>query len=106
MDTQTETVTVTVKRRRVWMIEGTWSGYRSSQSRVCHREYTKDVKRVEAIKNLGSIGYTDNTWLYLTVEEVTGLHWRHRRPTNHQYRQLIDKCLSEKKNMVVDLSHD
>ena len=99
-----ETETVTIKRRKCWMIEGTWSGYRSNQQRVYHREYTHDLNRVEAIRSLGSIGYTDNTWLYLSVSDVTGQHWRKRPPAINGYRSLIDKCLQEKKHMVADLS--
>ena len=90
-----ETETITIKRRKCWMIEGIWSGYRSSQQRVCHREYTHNFKQVEAIKKLGSIRFSDNTWLYLNVSNITGQHWRKRPPVINGYHSLINKCLDE-----------
>ena len=95
--------TITVRRRKTWMIEGTWSGYKSSQRRVVHREYTQNIKRAEAISKLHSIGYTDNTWLYLAVTDATGQHWRKRPPVIHGYGSLIDQCLDTGKRMVAEL---
>lgn len=48
-----------------YVLEGTWSGYTSSQSRVVHREIIKDKKRVARLLKLRVIVYTDNTSLYL-----------------------------------------
>jgi hypothetical protein len=45
-----------------YILEGTWSGYRSSQERVCHREVIKTPEYP-----VKSIRFTDNTMLWLSV---------------------------------------
>lgn len=52
-----------------YVLEGEWSGYRSSQQRVVHREVIT-AKRAERLKNLSSIKYTDGTCLYIKVREA------------------------------------
>lgn len=52
-----------------FVLEGEWSGYRSSQQRIVHREVVS-AKRAERLKNLHSIRYTDGTCLYIEVREA------------------------------------
>lgn len=52
-----------------YTIEGTWSGYVSTQRHVVHREHTRSRKRCEDVRKIGAIYYTDGTALYLRVLE-------------------------------------
>lgn len=74
----------------VYIIEGTWSGYNSSQRRVVHREYTSSAKRAEHIKAISSITYSDGTCLDLSVREK---HDRKPRQPIRGYNELIEDCL-------------
>lgn len=49
-----------------FVLEGTWSGYTSSQSRAVHREVVS-AKRAERLAKLHSIRYTDGTLLLIDV---------------------------------------
>ena len=80
-----------------WIIEGTWSGYKSSQSRIVHREYTKSKARAEGVAKLGAIYYTDGTALYLRVAVHRG---RKAAPPIAGYSGLIDDCLRHGVNRV------
>lgn len=51
------------------ILEGEWTGYSSSQRRVVHREVVSG-KRVERLKGLHAIVYTDGTSLLLWVREA------------------------------------
>ena len=57
-----------------YIIEGEWTGYRSSQQHVCHREVYKSNKKVskyiEAVKRIFSIPFSDGTSLLLSVREA------------------------------------
>ena len=64
--------------RKRFVLEGVWSGYRSSQRKVVHREVTR---RPDNYEHLKTILYTDGTTLDLTlrqaeprerVKEITG----------------------------------
>lgn len=89
-----------------YVIEGTWTGYNSSQERVCHREVYRSNRRIatnpflEAIKRLGAIKFTDNTLLLLTVREAKP---REKIQEIHGYTSLIRKAVqcgqSEVRNM-------
>lgn len=71
-----------------FVVEGTWSGYRSSQRRVCHRTvHTKDREKFEALRN---IAYTDGTFLELTVRSAKP---REKVEAIHGYDDLITKCI-------------
>lgn len=51
-----------------FVLEAEWSGYRSGQRRVCHREVlTRQRERFEAIS---SIRFTDGTYLDVFVRDV------------------------------------
>lgn len=52
-----------------FILEGEWSGYRSSQQRVVHREVV-DAKRAKRLKELHAIVYTDGTSLLLSLREA------------------------------------
>lgn len=47
-----------------YVLEGEWTGYTSSQQRVVHREVVTG-KRVDRLRNLRTIVYTDGTSLLL-----------------------------------------
>ena len=77
-----------------YMIEGEWSGPQSpagNWTRFQHREFTQSKKRAEAINELGSIRYSDGTYLYLTVTEGKGP--AKKRPAIDGYGKLINECL-------------
>lgn len=74
-----------------FIIEGTWSGYRSSQQRVCHRTVHKGSEknfRAWAEKTY-SISYTDGTCLILSVRDCLP---RERVKPINGYTQLIKDC--------------
>lgn len=75
-----------------WMIEGTWSGYTSSQSRVAHREFTTREAFAKEVEKLGVIRYTDGTCLDLSVSRREG-HGK-RPPVINGYNTLIRDCIS------------
>ena len=87
----------------MYMIEGIWIGYRSSQDHVVHRTYHRksDKKFVERVKALGhSITFTDGTSLRLTVSEVTHKTGREI----HGYDSLIRDCAYAGVNSVAALA--
>jgi hypothetical protein len=51
---------------RRWVVECIWSGYRSSQSRPCHRRVLREWEAKELAKITG-IGFTDNTSMSVDV---------------------------------------
>jgi hypothetical protein len=78
-------------------IEGEWTGYTSSQRRVVHREHTRSQRRVDEIRKLGSILYTDGTSLLLSVRDG-----KRGTPVNG-YRSLIADCIRHGVKAVADL---
>lgn len=52
-----------------YVLEGEWSGYTSAQRRVVHCEIVPK-RRVEALRKLRLIRYTDGTTLIVTVREA------------------------------------
>lgn len=78
-------------------IEGTWTGYTSSQRRVVHREHTRSESRIEAVRKLGSIAYTDGTRLLLHVSEGK------RGKPKDGYGSLIRDCIAQGVNTVAEL---
>lgn len=51
-----------------FVIEATWSGYRSGQEHVCHREVlTRNRERYEAIH---AICFTDGTYMSISVRDA------------------------------------
>lgn len=75
-----------------WVLEGTWSGYRSSQSRIVHCETTRSKSTLERFKKITCIRYTDGTTLDLRVREAKP---REKIKENPSYHSLIYDCLAE-----------
>ncbi len=84
-----------------FLIEGQWSGYRSSQQRIVHREYTTNKKLADAVSAMHAIRYTDGTCLYLTV---TNKGRGKRLPEINGYGSLIRKCAHAGVNSVEALN--
>lgn len=76
-----------------FIIEGTWSGYRSSQQRVVHRTVHKgNRKKLRAwAEETHGIGYTDGTMLYLTVRDCKP---REKVKEIKGYVELINRCFT------------
>lgn len=74
-----------------FVIEGEWSGYRSSQQRVVHRQaYPGGRKKFrEWAEKVGGIRYTDGTMLYLIVRDCKP---RERVKEIRGYTSLIEDC--------------
>jgi hypothetical protein len=53
-----------------WILEGTWSGYRSGQERVCHRRILKSMKSVEFWEPIHAVVFTDNTTMTMRIREA------------------------------------
>lgn len=54
---------------QAYILEGTWTGYTSAQTRIVHREVISDPKRIANLKTLHEIVYTDGTALLLHLRE-------------------------------------
>lgn len=79
------------ERGKRFIIEGEWSGYRSSQRRAVHRTVHRPreaMLRAWATKTRG-IAYTDGTWLDLSVRDCKP---RERVEEIHGYDRLIREC--------------
>lgn len=85
-----------------FIIEGTWSGYTSSQSRVVHRQvHSKAFKKLRAwAESVGAIYYTDGTCLMLSVRDCKP---RERVQEIKGYTQLIWDCHYAGVNRVADI---
>lgn len=85
-----------------FVIEGEWSGYRSSQQRVVHRQVYpggRNKLREWAEKTHG-IRYTDGTMLYLTVRDCKP---RERVKEIRGYTSLIEDCFHNQVSSVAEL---
>lgn len=72
-----------------YVIEGEWTGYVSSQARICHRTVTKLRHVAEWVRKTHSITFTDGTSLLLSVREAKP---REKVKEMHQYDDLLDQC--------------
>jgi len=79
------------------VLEGTWSGYTSSQSRVVHRTVER---RSTGFPNC--IVYSDGTRLFLSVRPAKP---RERVQEIHGYDELIRKCVRYDVAVVDLLGH-
>jgi len=70
-----------------FVVECVWSGYRSSQSRTCHRTVIPKYM-AEKLKKIHGIRFTDGT--YMSVEVRPALH-RERVSEIHGYDSLLSK---------------
>lgn len=90
-----------------YVLEGEWTGYRSEQRKIVHREVITSEKRADLLRQLHSIVYTDNTSLLLHLRPA-----RHREQIHEVlgYSSLIAQALREKPGqsrvLVADLSND
>ena len=85
-----------------FVIEGVWSGYRSSQRRIVHRTVHKgSTKRLRAwVKKTHGIQYADGTTLYLTVRDCKP---REKVKEIKGYVKLISLCQLYDVSSVHDL---
>lgn len=68
-----------------YVLEGTWTGYVSRQSRVVHREVVT-AKRAAVLRKIHKIIYTDGTALIIHVREA---EYREQVKEVLGYRELI-----------------
>ena len=87
--------------RPVFCIEGTWSGYTSSQRRICHRVYMTDGEMADKIKAIRSIRFTDGTALYVSVSPV--FRKEELLDENRSYDALIDEAVRTGKTDVAEM---
>lgn len=85
-----------------FVIEGEWSGYRSSQQRIVHRQvYPGGRKKFrEWAEKVGGIRYTDGTMLYLTARDCKP---RERVKEIRGYTSLIEDCFYKQVSSVAEL---
>ena len=85
-----------------FIIEGEWSGYRSSQQRIVHRTVHKGSwKKLRAwAEQARAIRYTDGTSLWLTVRDCKP---RERVQEIHGYDSLIRDCCYHNVSAVADI---
>lgn len=86
-----------------FVIEGEWSGYRSSQQRVVHLQvYPSNRKKFRKfIEDIRVIHYTDGTCLCLKVRDCVP---RERVKEIRGYTSLIEDCFHYNTNSVSDLT--
>lgn len=80
-----------------YVLEGEWTGYRSSQQRVVHREIV-NAKMAEKLRALHKIVYTDGTALLIHVREA---EHREKIKPSHQYDELIRDALKHGGSVVM-----
>jgi len=90
------------KREPRFIIEGEWSGYRSSQQRVVHRTvHGGGYKKLrEWAEKTHAISYTDGTQLYISVRDCKP---REKVKEIHGYDSLIKECAYHDVNSVAAL---
>lgn len=81
-----------------YVLEGTWTGYTAAQCRVVHREVVRDAKRIERLRNLHVIVYTDGTSLILRLREAEPYE---RVEEKHSYDSLIRDAEKTGKSRVL-----
>lgn len=79
-----------------YVLEGTWTGYVSRQSRVVHREIITK-KRADKLRHMHKIVYTDGTALLLHVREA---EYREQVREIFSYRELIRDAEAKGGNVV------
>lgn len=80
-----------------YVLEGEWTGYRSSQQRVVHREVV-NARVAAQLRGLHKIVYTDGTSLLIHVREA---EYREKVQTIHQYNDLIRDALKHGGSVVM-----
>lgn len=94
-----------------FQIVGTWSGPANpagDYTRTCHVETMRDNNSrnedfLDRVRELGHIVFTDNTTLFLTVVNVSGVHHSKRHKNKNGYGPLIRKCIKNETRFVAYL---
>lgn len=81
-----------------YLIEGTWGGYTSSQSHICHKEVITDKKLAKWCQENYAIVFTDGTSLTLSCRELN----KGERVKDQKigYKSLIRDCAYYNVNSV------
>lgn len=75
-----------------FVVEGIWSGYRSSQQRPCHRRVVSRWK-AEALSKITAVQFTDNTTMTVTVRPAEKYE---KVKEIHGYDDLLDDALHKR----------
>lgn len=81
-----------------WILQGTWSGYRSSQSHVCHRTVLTNKKAAERYAKISAVVFTDGTTMSIEVrpclvrEKVQVIHGYDSLLADFAYRDMEGYC--------------
>ena len=88
-----------------FIIEGEWSGYKSSQQRIVHRQvYPHSRKKLrEWASRAHHIRYSDGTMLSLSVRDCKP---RERVQEICGYTELIESCFHHRVTSVDELPND
>ena len=78
-----------------YILECIWSGYTSSQMRPCHRKIIKEKYKVEKLKKVSSIRFTDGT--NMTVH-LRPCKFKEKIDEINGYNELFDKIIYSNKN--------
>lgn len=83
-----------------YVLEGIWSGYRSSQSRPCHREIITRKSTLEYFSKLAGVRFTDGTTMDFSTRKCLP---RERVKLIHGYDDLIWKIRLKKMTGMVNV---
>lgn len=72
--------------RKRFVVECFWSGYRTNQSRPCHR--TVETYKAEGLSKITSVQFTDGTHMFVSVRPCK---LRERVDEIHGYVSLLSK---------------
>lgn len=89
----------TRNNKKRYVLEASWSGYTSSQSRVCHRQVIS-AKKAAILQNLDAVRFTDNTYLYIEVREA---NFRETVKELKGYTELLNDCYFKKASGCVSV---
>lgn len=78
--------------RKRHIVECVWSGYRASQSRPCHRMVETSPRKINALKQVSTIRFTDGTTMSVDVRECVP---REKVQTINGYSSLLNEIVSK-----------
>lgn len=84
-----------------FVVECVWSGYQASQSRPCHRMVETQRYRVEALKQISAIQFTDGTTMSIDVRPC---YPREKVQEINGYRQLLSEIIEKKRSGFVTVA--
>lgn len=76
-----------------FVVECVWSGYQASQSRPCHRMVETRTYRVEALKKVSHVAFTDGTTMSVAVRPCFP---REKVQEIRGYRDLLNEIIDKK----------